>query len=373
MTMDFTMTPRQRLMAVMRGQTPDRVPVLADLSWWYAAHGGGKYAPSLAGNQQRLAGLLTLHRRLGVGIHLNTAPFYDACFPDDIRVEAGVTGDRYVHRIETPVGSVEEVRIWSAEAWSWGIKQHMIRRVEDLKVIRYAYERIRYQPRWEDYTRVDAAVGDVGVPFACAPYTAMGFMISRYAGVEQTVMLAYDVPEELNDTLTVLNAAHERCFRLLADGPAPVLFVSDNLSSDVQSPAWFGQYSAAYYRRMAQIAHEHGKVISVHIDGRLRGLLGAMAECGIDAVDAVTPAPWGDLTPRQCRDEAGPGLILSGGVPPDSFAPQVPLTTFDAQVEAWLGLRHESPALIIAPGDQLPPSGEIERVTRLAQLADEAS
>ena len=31
----------------------------------------------------------------------------------------------------------------------------------------------------------------------------------------------------------------------------------------------------------------------------------------------VTPAPMGDLRPpRQCREEAGPDLILSGGVPP---------------------------------------------------------
>ena len=46
----------------------------------------------------------------------------------------------------------------------------------------------------------------------------------------------------------------------------------------------------------------------------LRLVLSAVSECGIDGADAVTPAPWGDLTPRQCRDEAGPKLVLSGGV-----------------------------------------------------------
>jgi uroporphyrinogen-III decarboxylase len=86
----------------------------------------------------------------------------------------------------------------------------------------------------------------------------------------------------------------------------------------------------------------------------------------------VTPAPWGDLTPAECRAEAGPRYVLSGGVPPGSFNSNVPLAVFDAQVAAWLALRHQSPALIIAPGDQLPPDGDLNRVTRMVEAADQA-
>jgi hypothetical protein len=49
-----------------------------------------------------------------------------------------------------------------------------------------------------------------------------------------------------------------------------------------------------------------------------------------------------DLTPGQCRDEAGPKFILSGGVPPDSFSPNMPLKVLDEQIEAWLALRHDA-------------------------------
>ena len=92
-------------------------------------------------------------------------------------------------------------------------------------------------------------------------------------------------------------------------------------------------------------------------------------ELGFDGADAATPAPGGDLTPAECRAEAGPGYVLSGGVPPGSFHASVPLRVFDEQVEAWLDLRRQSPALIIAPGDQLPPDGELDRVTRLVARA----
>ena len=48
------------------------------------------------------------------------------------------------------------------------------------------------------------------------------------------------------------------------------------------------------------------------------------------------------------------------------------MSVFDAQVEAWLDLRHQSPALIIAPGDQLPPDGDLNRVTRMVEMAERA-
>jgi hypothetical protein len=249
----------------------------------------------------------------------------------------------------------------------------MVQNVADLQTIRYIFERASYRDRWDEYRRVDRLVGDLGLPLVQVPYTGMGFLISRYAGVEQTVMLAADAPDEVEQTVATINAAHEKVTRLMADGPSQVLFHSDNLSADVQSPRWLERFSGRYYRRMAEIAHSHEKPLVTHIDGRLRGLLRLVGEMGIDGADAVTPAPWGDLTPQQCRDEAGPKLVLSGGVPPSSFLPTTPLEVLDTQIEAWLELRRRSPALIIAPGDQLPPNGELQRVIRLVQASNAAT
>lgn len=371
------MTLRERLLAVYRGQTPDRVPALADLSYWHAAHGGGKFIPGKTdgANRDKIDALLALHRQTNTAIHLNLGSFYTSSFAAAGRVSetSGIRGEHYVHRYETSVGCVEEVRQWSDATHSWPITHHMVQRAEDLKVVRHVFEHVRYSTAWDSFSAVRQRVGEQGVVLVQPPYTGMGFFVSRYAGVERTVMLALDEPDEFEQTLQTINAAHEKVFAMLCDGPSEVMIVSDNLSSDVQSPNWFNRYSGAHYRRMASLAHAQGKPLVTHIDGRLRGLLRATAECGIDGADAVTPAPWGDLTPQQCRDEAGPAYILSGGVPPDAFGPGVAMSVFDQRCEQWLALRHRSPALIIAPGDQLPPDGEIERVTRMAQMAESAS
>jgi hypothetical protein len=369
------MTPRQQLLAVYTGQRPDAVPALADLSYWYAGNGGGKFIPGKTdgANRDKVETLLALHRCTGAAIHVNLGSFYRESFAAPVKVASGIRGEIYFHRFETPVGTVEERREWSPVSYSWPITHHMIQGVEDLKVIRYVFERLTYAANWDLFREVDAQVGELGLPLVQVPYTGMGFFMSRYAGVEQTVMLAADEPTEFEATLAAINTAHAACCRLMAEGPSQVLIHSDNLTSDTHSPPWVARYSAEHYRTMTRIAHEHGKPLVTHIDGRLRGLLAATRDLGFDGADAATPAPWGDLTPAQCRAEAGPKYILSGGVPPDSFNANVPLRVFDAQVEAWLDLRHQSSALIIAPGDQLPPDGELDRVTRMVEIAARAT
>lgn len=369
------MTLRERLLAVYTGKQPDAVPALADLSYWHAGNGGGKFIPGKTdgANRDKVEALLALHRRTGAAIHLNLGTFYQESYDNDVKVTSGIRGEEYFQRYETPVGTIEEIRRWEPITFSWPIEHHMVQGLEDLKVIRYVFERIHYSANWNLFNEVDAQVGDWGLPLVQVPYTGLGFLMSRYAGVEPTVMFSVDEPAEFEETLEAINTAHEKVCRLMAEGPSQVLFHSDNLSCDTHSPSWMQRYSRKPYETMARIAHEHGKPIVTHIDGRLRGLLRITRDFGFDGADAVSPAPWGDITPAQCRAEAGPDYILSAGVPPGSFKADYPLRDFEAQVEAWLDLRHQSSALIIAPGDQLPPNGDIDRVTRMVAMAARAT
>jgi hypothetical protein len=89
------MTPRARLLAVYRGETPDRVPALADLSYWHAAHGGGKFIPGRTdgANNDKIPRLLELHRQVGAAIHLNLGSFYDERYDGSVCVRSGIDGE----------------------------------------------------------------------------------------------------------------------------------------------------------------------------------------------------------------------------------------------------------------------------------------
>lgn len=366
------MTPRERLKAVYYGDKPDCVASLADLSYWHAGNGGGKFIPGKTdgANLDKVEALLKLHHLTGSAIHVNLGSFYKVEYSGGVESVSGIQNEQFTHRFKTPLGELLEVREWSNFSFSWPITHHMVQAEEDLKIIRYIAENTHYSADWELLKRVTEMDCEFALPLVQVPYTGMGFLMSRYAGVEETVMFAMDEPDELEDTVETINESHKKVFQLLAEGPSEAMIVSDNLSADVQSPPWFGKYSEKHYRWMADTAHAYGKPLASHIDGRLRGLLKLHAEIGVDVADAVTPAPWGDLTPKECRDEAGDKLVLSGGVPPDHFNPSVPLAVFDRSVEAWLDLADRSSALIVAPGDQLPPDGDISRVTRMVEMAN---
>ena len=102
----------------------------------------------------------------------------------------------------------------------------------------------------------------------------------------------------------------------------------------------------------------------------MRGCLRNMARCGVDCIDAATPAPMFSLTPQQARQEAGPDLILSGGIPPTVFGSQGTDEEFIATVRAWLDTAKSSPRLILAAGDQVPPDAPLDRISMLPELVE---
>jgi hypothetical protein len=77
------------------------------------------------------------------------------------------------------------------------------------------------------------------------------------------------------------------------------------------------------------------------------------------------------LTPLECREEAGPDFVLSGGVPPNLWLPDVPLSLFKKAVMDWLELKKFGRRLIAAAGDQVPPGAETARIEMMRDLVEE--
>ena len=78
----------------------------------------------------------------------------------------------------------------------------------------------------------------------------------------------------------------------------------------------------------------------------------------------------GDLTPQECRDEAGPSLILSGGVAPNLWTKDASDQEFEQAVRAWLELQKRSPRLIANAGDQVPPGACEHRIALMRELVE---
>lgn len=363
------MTQRERLLCLLDGKTPDRVPFYADLSHWFVVERGARFLPT-ASDSRDLA-MVELHRELGAGLYLNMGSFFDTQYEgEEVSETVAAEGDLFTWTIRTPLGELREERTWSPVSHSWDITRRMIQSPDDFPALEFAMERRQFVPRYERYHEWERICGDIGVPFACGAYCGLGFLVSRFMGVIPTLYAIHDEPERTARVIEVINRTQLRQVAVLAASPSPVVFWSDNLCATTQPPPLFRRFSMGFYQEMARLAHENGKRLAVHIDGCLRGMLPLLAECGVDIADAVTPTPMGDLTPEQCRSDAGPEMILWGGIPATVWEERTSESDFEAAVKRWLDLRHLSPRLVLAPADQVPPRTPRARIARAAELAE---
>ena len=364
------MTPKERARAVYEGRTPDQVPLFLDISHWYKMN--HKVPFDLTGLKSVDETLVGLHRELDAIAYVEMGGFYDLYFDEPGITDTAWTEDGvYCREIRTPVGVLREERVFSPQSYSYNIQRRLLQSVEDFEIVEYVMERYRVRPRYDKYEAWEKAHGERAFIYGSMPYSGLGYLISRNFGVEKTVYATVDAPAETRELVEAVNACNLRVLDEIIDGPFDVVIQSDNMDGNVQTPALFDTYSRGYYSEVARRLHAKGKYFAVHVDGEMRGCLRSLREAGIDCIDAATPAPMFDLSPAQAREEAGPDMILSGGVPPTVFSRTGSEAAFEKSVRDWLALKDISPRLILAAGDQVPPDAPWGRIKRLPDLVEE--
>jgi len=367
------MTPRERILAVYQGQTPDQVPFMLDLShWFYHAH---RQPWDLSQSYEKPEyDLIEYHRRRNVGFYLpNLGSFFQTRYPDEVQsvTEKSSDGKSITWRFHTPLGSIARIRVWEEATYAWAIQRWGVKTDTDLRVLAYAMSNRTFSPCWDKYRAWIDAVGDLGVVYLPIGYSAMGQLLNYWMGIENTMYAVMDWPDTLHEVVASMNRNNLQLIDLLCESPAEIILMGDNFSSDIQPPSFFKQWSAAYYIEAIRRLHQAGKYVAVHIDGRLAGALEMIRDAGADCADAVTPKPMGDLTPAQCRERAGKNFILSGGPSPNVWLPDVSEETFIQAVLEWLELKKTSPRFIANAGDQVPPGAVENRIECMRDLVQQ--
>lgn len=363
------MKPNERVRAVYQGRKPDQVPLCLDLSHWYKKNRNVPF--NLAGLAGVEHGLVELHKQVGAVAYCEMGGFYTLANGDpEVKLESSTENGVFCTRITTPLGSLYEERVFNPDSYSYGIRKHLLESTADFAIVEYLMERLQCQPRWERFHAWREALGDLAFPYAQLPYSGSGYLMARNMAVEQAVFAVADEPDKVRRLVTAINACNLRILDAILDGPFETLIISDNYDSNVQTKAFFDSYVREYYTEVARRLHAVGKYLAVHVDGESRGVLGWLAECGVDCADALTPAPMFARTPAQMRAEAGPDLILSGGIPATVFGAMGSDAAFVDCVRRWLDTRLASPRLIMAAGDQVPTDAPWERIAMLPELVE---
>ena len=364
---------RERILSVYRGETPDAVPYMLDLSHWFYHKNKLPWDLSKVYDEPEYE-LINYHKKMGVGFYMpNLGAFYETRYPEEVRAETRKSDDgrAVIWTLETPLGRISRSRVWEDATYAWAISDWAIKTEDELKVLGYASANrsFRFLPEkyraWMDY------VGDMGVCYLVSGLSGMGQIMNYWMGVERMAYACADWPDTMHKVIDQRNDNNLNLMDVLAESPAEIIIVNDNFSGDIHPPAFYDEWAKPYYDEAIRRLHKGGKFVAAHVNGRLAGALGMMRDSGADCADAVTPTPMGDLTAQQCRDEAGDEFILSGGVSPDLWLPDTPVEAFEKGVLDWLELKKRGPRLIAAAGDQVPPYAVEERIEIMRDLVEE--
>ena len=362
------MTPRERILTILKGEQPDQVPWCGDLDYWANSliTRGLKSKDFIKSDDY-----IQWHRDLRVGFYLQGYfPFkqiYEQC-----EVKEWTEGHKRFKEIITPLGSVRECWEYIPTSFSEGPIEHFMKSEEDIPVMKFIYENSRFEPDYDFAYKRKQQVGDQGVVLCYLPKSPFMHLLALEAGVMAVTMAALTTPVEFQDLLDTMKKAFDQAAQIAIDSPAEVLMIPENLSSEMVGPELFELYMYDYQKEWTSKIREAGKYSYIHIDGTLGGLLRQEASVGFSVLEALTPHPVGDLKFEDLSDFVGDSKsILWGGIPGVYFTDCVSNEEFERHVIHVLSIMVKEPRYVLGVADQVPPDGLESRVRRVAELVDE--
>jgi len=364
---ELLLNPRQRILALLAGQTPDRVPWMADLDYWVnAMQRRGDVPPGYLNSPA----YFDLYRELGIGFYLQGYFPFKTVYDEQVRVIDESQGNRRRVGFETQNGVIAGQWTYLPESFSEAPSQHVIQSVADLAVWREVLAHTTYLPDYDELLRREALIGEQGVRLAYLPRSPLMQLIVEMAGIANVTTLWADALRELEETLRLMEASHDQAAAIALVSPAECLMIPENLSSEMVGRRFYENYLRGYEQKWVECIRQAGKYSFIHMDGTLRGLLRQVSTVGFDVIEAVTPAPVGDLSFEEMRLFAGPRQILWGGLPGIYFTDLVSDAEFDDFVRQALTVLTRQPNAVLGVADQVPPGGLRRRVARVAELVE---
>jgi uroporphyrinogen decarboxylase len=311
------MTGRERLMAAVRHEEPDRVPICPRINWtWLDPDKRHRleelYSPAID-DMQILGG---------------TTPNYLISYPDqydlpDVRVETTRYEEgnyQVVERVfHTPAGTLTDQTKIAPSGREYGMSpnpmktEHLVKSREDVNSLRYILPEIK--GNYDAAAVRKAELGERGVLMVNV-YSDLCHQAGDVRNM-QDLMMDYHLDRPLFDELVEMFQE-----RTMAEAKAVLeagiewVFLNSyyNSVSAGWSPAIFEEVFVPHIKAVTDLAHSYGGYVDYYDDGNLAKTMGMIADCGVDVLETCTPPPMCDFDLREAKAKIGDRVALKGYV-----------------------------------------------------------
>jgi hypothetical protein len=316
------MTARERLLAALHGELPDRLPWAPEFNIRFCERilqelPGGRTPPEEA--------YIEACRRMRAEC-LFRVDAVEVRHPN-VEIEEEGERDLIVRTYETPLGNMIARSRMVADIGTDMEFEHMVRTVADVRSYRFMYDDAVYQPRYEFVKAQMARMGEAGLITIFGPPTPLLDLIMFQIRLPTIYFLMHDHPREMEALLATMHRRNCEYYELAAAGPGEVVRSFEDTSSTLISPRLYRRYCLRQLQDYRDICHGHGKLFVPHMCGLLKDLLPELRDTGLDGIEAITPPPLGDTPMGLAREQLGPEITLIGGLDPTQFVGATPEKT----------------------------------------------
>jgi hypothetical protein len=384
---------RDRVLMVLRGELPRRLPFVTRLETWYTAHQRTHTLP------EEFAGMTLdqVHQAVGVGRLKFTVPYKYRLM--GVEVHAIFNGEELIHLVDpvvenfpglwdlvptdragttqteliTPVGRLTLTHVLLEEGVYNGtdpyLKEHLVKNDADFKVVEYILERAEFVPAFEKIKAEEAQLGEGGLLVPLLQRIPFQQILLEYLGEMNLFYALHDNPSLVQRLLDLLDRQLLTSLERLGGLDVPYVEFPDNLHGLMTNPKLFREYCLPAYQKYTDILHRQGKKIGSHTDGDMRPLLGLLVESGLDVCESVSPAPLTSFTFQQVNQAWRGKPVLWGGLP----TPVLEQGTSDAEFQIYLDdlLAAIDQPMILGLVDLFLRHNSIERVKTIARRLED--
>ncbi len=310
------MTPRERTFAALSGGKADRIP----LTLYEGLLPRGQTERELRNEGMCLVCRTPVIAVDSPNVSTRTEPYR----------EGGFRCQREI--IETPVGSVTQVRRLGGGYGTSLLCEFPIKTPDDYEVIEFMWNDQQYSPAYENFHNAEDRLREDGVVIGNLGYTPLQHMLILYMGPQRFAEDMVDRPELFFGLYETMRERHREQYAICAESPAGFFIYGDNVTCEMVGAERFEKYVAPCYNEFAEMLHSCGKKLGSHHDGMMKGLKEQDARTKLDFIEAFAPYPDGDLPLAEAREAWADKVIWINYPSPVHLRPPEQIEAFTRQM-----------------------------------------
>ncbi|MDW7675236.1 MAG: uroporphyrinogen decarboxylase family protein [Bacillota bacterium] len=374
------MTGRERLLAVLRGEIPDRVPVSFFIQEEFLAY----YYPNKE-KVDRVKDAVECGQYFGLDImprsrEFEYPHFLKRSYPNwELNQEHKKDNDNFwqITTIKTPKGELKQVKVApydkrAGHGLHFSTKEYLIENARDFEIFS------EYVPELDAATRgamreyavyINKVVGDIGL---AAPWGWSGVynQAAEYRNLEKLLIDVYMDKEFYDAYMEKLTAMMVNYNQAYADTALDCIGLQGNIAnSSVIGADYFDEHILPYEQRLVSAIKDTGAYTLYHNCGKAKVLQQSYVKMGIDIWETVAEAPFGDNTLKEAKAAVGDKLILSGNLDQVSFLKTANLKEVENKVIEIVQTGKPGGKYIFAASDFLEKDTPIENIKKAIEVA----